>query len=300
MDLLKTGIAVPVQHPLALTLTAKAQALYEALRSVGRTVADRRGYHPTVSVVHFFCPGEIVAHALCMARSTMYLKLAELRAAGVVEGRAHYVTHKGRTRADGMVWAIKLNPTVGKPARVPYDALKKSYRCLSADIADGRTAFRETGQSKESSMRQIDIQKILTWALPPSTTQKPVTGMTVRCDLEQVLDVPYADKQDRNTAVDGAARAIATGLGDASSVMFYRWLLWQLLRLEDKGQGEHWHTVYEMARRASTDTQEGFAVRAGALFVSRLKQAPWWELVRSLPPYRVGSVPANAARDARR
>ena len=26
----------------------------------------------------------------------------------LVEARAHYVTHRGRTRADGMVWAVKL------------------------------------------------------------------------------------------------------------------------------------------------------------------------------------------------
>lgn len=293
MNLLETGVGAPVQHPVESTLTTKAQVLYEALRDVGYRVADARGYCAAVSVVFFFCPGEVVADALCMARSTMYLKLAELRDAGLVEGRAHYVTHKGRTRADGMVWAVKLNTVVGKPARVPYDALKKSYRCLSDDIANGRTAFRETGQSKETSIKQVDIRKILSWALPPSITQSPVKGLTVRCDLEQVLDVPYADKQDRNTAVDGAARALAASLGDAGSVMFFRWLLWQLLRLEDKGQGGHWHTVYEMAHRASVDAQEGFAVRAGALFVSRLKQTPWWEMARSLPPCRVGSVPAS-------
>jgi hypothetical protein len=290
---LEMGPATPPHAPVALSLSAKAQVLYQALRDVGYKVSDARGYCAAVSVVFFFCPGEIVADALCMARSTMYLKLAELQGAGLVEGRAHYITYKGCTRADGMVWAVKLNPAVGKPARVPYDALKKSYRCLSADIADGRTAFREIGQSRENPTRRVDLQKILAWALPPSTTQKPVTGMTVRCDLEQVLDVPYADKQDRNTAVDGAAQALAASLGDTGSVMFYRWLIWQLLRLSDRHQGDHWHQVYEMARRASIDTEEGFARKPGALFTSRLKQTPWWELVRSLPLHRVGAVPTS-------
>jgi hypothetical protein len=289
---LEMGQAAPLHVPLAATLTPKAQVLYDALRSVGCAVSDARGYHAAVSVVHFFVPGEVVADACLMARSTMYLKLAELRDAGLVEGRAHYVTHKRRTVADGMVWAVKMRPEQGgKPAKVPYDALKKSYRCLSADIAAGRTAFRQTGQSKDTPIEQVDIQKILAWALPPSTTQKPDIGMTVRADLEQVLDVPYADRVDRNTAVDGAARALSVALSDAGGLMFYRWLLWQLLRLSDRHQGDYWHQVYEMARRASVDAQEGFANRPGALFTSRLKGAPWWDEVLRQPPIRVGTSP---------
>jgi hypothetical protein len=288
---LETGPAAPPHVPVAATLTPKAQVLYDALRSVGCAVSDARGYHAAVSVVFFFAPGEIVARACGMARSTMYRRLAELRAAGLVEGRAHYCTHKGRTRADGMVWGVRLDPTNPKPVKVPYDYLKKSYRCLSADTDAGRTAWAQLGQSKNPSGNEVDVESVLLWALPPSTTQTPDIGMTVRADLEQVLDVPYADRQDRNTAVDGAAKALSVSLSDPGGVMFYRWLLWQLLRLSDRHQGDYWHQVYEMARRASVDRAEGFARRPGALFTSRLKAAPWWETVRSLPSYRVGSVP---------
>jgi hypothetical protein len=71
--------------------------------------------------------------------------------------------------------------------------------------------------------------------------------------------------------------------------MFYRWLLWQLLRLEAAGQAAPWHMVYEQARRARVDAAEGFARRPGALFVSRLKASPWWdEVVRASG--RVGEV----------
>ncbi len=274
-------------------LSTKAILLYHALQETGRRVGEARGYVKAVSVVHFFVPGEIVADTCGMARSTMYLKLAELVEAELVEGRAHYVSHNGRTRADGMVWAVKLTPEQPGRVKVPYDALKASYRCLSADIENGRTAYAEIGQSKENPSKEVDIQKILAWALPPPPTEKPVTGLTVRSDLEAVLDVPYVDKIERSAAVDRAARALSTTLGDAGSVMFYRWLLWQLLRLSDKHQGDHWHTVYEMARRASTDAQEGFARKPGALFVSRLKQWAVWEELRRLPPYAVGSLPRD-------
>ncbi|CAA9254844.1 MAG: hypothetical protein AVDCRST_MAG93-1917 [uncultured Chloroflexia bacterium] len=110
MNLLETVGTSTVQHPRTHNLSNKAQMLYQALRGVGSKVADSRGYCAAVSQVHFFCPGEVVADAVCMARSTMYLKLDELRAAELVEARAHYVTHEGRTKADGMVWAVKMHP----------------------------------------------------------------------------------------------------------------------------------------------------------------------------------------------
>ena len=76
--------------------------------------------------------------------------------------------------------------------------------------------------------------------------------------------------------------------------MFYRWLLWQLLRLSDHHQGDYWHQVYEQACRARADAAEGFARRPGALFVSRLKAAPWWDDLRRIPVYRVGIAPLRS------
>jgi hypothetical protein len=276
------------ENPLE-NLSGTALRLYQGLRETGRRVGEARGYVKAVSQVHFFCPGEIVAKACLMAPSTMYLKLKELEAVELVEARAHYVTHNGRTRSDGTVWCVKMAPEQPGRVRVPYDALKASYRCLSADIENGRTAYAEIGESKDNPLESVDIEMILSWALPPSTTQNPVTGLTLRFDLEAVLDVPHVDKADRGAAVDGAARALAANLGDAGSVMFYRWLLWQLLRLEAAGQAAPWHMVYEQARRARVDAAEGFARRPGALFVSRLKGSPWWdELTRASG--RVGEV----------
>jgi hypothetical protein len=73
--------------------------------------------------------------------------------------------------------------------------------------------------------------------------------------------------------------------------MFYRRLLWQLLRRSDAGRGDHYHAVYEQARRARVDAFEGFARRPGALFVSRLKRSPWFDEVVNAPPVRVGGRP---------
>ncbi len=287
MDVLDPGVAPPVLYLDTFFLSCKAKDLYEAFRFVALNVSKARGYCSAVTQVHFFCPGEIVADALCMARSTLYRKLEELKAANLVEGRAHYITHDGRTKADGMVWAVKLYPERTGRIKVPYDALKVSYRCLSADIESGRTAWKQIGQSKELQEQQVEIKKILDWALPPQPTQNPDTLLTVRADLEQILDVPYAEREDRRTAVNGAARALVAAFGDVSGLMFYRWLLWQLLRLSDAQGADYWHQVYEQARRAQSDAREGFAKQPGALFVSRLKGTPWWDGLMRQPQVRV-------------
>ena len=291
MHLLQTGATSPVHHPVVESLSSKAKSLYLGMREVAQRVSQGRGYCAAVSQVHFFAPGEVVADALCMARSTMYRKLEELKEADLIEARAHYVTYRGRTRADGMVWAVKMHPERSGPVRVPYDALKKSYRCLSADVENGRTAWAlVASDSQRTPSKGVDIDRILMWALPPVTTHNPDTLLTVRCDLEAVLDVPFVDKEARGAAVDGAARALAMSLGDVGGLMFYRWLLWALLRLSDRHQGDYWHHVYEQARRARADASEGFARKPGALFVSRLKGAPWWNEVRRCPQIRVGTV----------
>jgi hypothetical protein len=113
--------------------------------------------------------------------------------------------------------------------------------------------------------------------------------MTVGFSLESVLDVRFATRSERGEMVDGAARAAAHHLGD-ESVNFYRWLLWQLLRVHDRGQ-DYFQGVYRMMVRAGVDRQEGFARSAGALFVSRLKAWDAWEVVKETPPYAVGSPP---------
>ncbi len=294
MQLLETAdtalqAAHAITSSLPRNLSTKAILLYEAMRGIADKVSDNRGYCKAVSQVHFFVPGEIVADALCMARSTLYLKIAELKAANLIDARAHYVTHKGRTRADGMCWAIKMHPDRQAPVRVPYDVLKKSYRCLSADIAAGRTAFRQTGQSKKTSTKQVDIGKILAWTLPPVTTEKSGTGLTVRYDLEQVLDLPHVDKADRRTAVDGAARTLSSALNDSGGLMFWRWLMWRLIVLEASGIPAT-HQVYEQVRRALAEQREGYGRVPAALLVSRLKAYPWWDQAQR-GSSRVGTKP---------
>jgi hypothetical protein len=271
--------------------------MFRALHTVAVEAAAARGYAVGVSEVSLFCPVEAVALALGCHRATVYRALPELRAAGLVDVRGHFCTHRGRTRADGSVWAIRLRPVSGRRARVGYGDLKRSYRNLSGDVEAGRTVWAAMRQSKDNPTNEgINLNHIRRWALP-LTDKTPVTSdcrTTARRSLEAVLDVQHVEKPERSAAVSLAAEALAAALRDRGGVMFYRRLLWQLLRRSDAGRGDHWQSVYLAAVRASVDSHEGFARRPGALLTSRLKRSPWWDEVWDAPPVRVGVRPLEA------
>ncbi len=277
-------------------LSETAKKLYTALCGAAIEVLKERGYKETVTEVSYFCPAESVALSVGVHPSTIYRKLPELRAAGLVDCRGHYCTHNGKTRSDGSVWTIRLTPTWGSAARVPFDYLKRSYRCLGDDIAAGRTAFRQMRESYPTRDKSVmNLNHILRFALFP-TDKKPVifdSRKKQRFDLESIFDVPAVRKQDRAEMVYNAAKALSVALRDDNSTRFYCGLLWGLLRLRDRGAGDYFESLYLMAQRAKTDTLESFARCPGALFTSRVKQAPWWDEVMRQPTVRVGTPPKN-------
>ncbi len=305
-----TNTCEPVANPQ--TLSGTALLLYQALREVAAHTATDRGYVSSTTHVTLHIPVEVVAEAIGRHRVTVWRRLPELLAAGLIDARAHKTTAPGCTAKsdtvnDGTLWCVRLNPDEGAPAKLTHDDLKHDgWRDLNRDRKRGRTAHRavherrekRVQQSKESPQEGFDLQLLLDWSLSPTAQRDPVINdccmderIGERRDLEAVLDVQYAGQEERGAAVDGAARALAANLGDMGSVMFYRWLLWQLLRLEAAGKAAPWHMVYEQARRARVDAAEGFARKPGALFVSRLKGSPWWDEVKRAPPLRVGMRP---------
>jgi DNA-binding transcriptional ArsR family regulator len=286
-----------VTHNLEEILSRTALMLFRALHTSAIEVSASRGYHPGVSQVSFFCPVEAVAMALGVHRCTVYRALPELRELGLVDVRAHYTTYWGRTVADGSIWAVRLRPVGGCKARVQYDDLKRSYRDLGGDVAAGRTCWAAMQQSKDNPLEEVDIKKMLLWAIPPQNSEKPVTldcRTRTRRDLEALLDVQHAPREARREAVDLAAQALAAALADRSGVNFYRRVMWQLLRRSDATGDDYSYAVYLAAQRASVDAQEGFARRPGALFVARLKDALWWDEVWRQPPTRVGIAPLQS------
>jgi len=278
--------------PLVDELPSVSLEVYQLLFETALAVAKARGYVAGTTQVSFFCPAEVIAYVLGIHRATLYRHLPALIERGLIAYRAHRTTHNGHTVADGTVWSIKLTPLRGKKARVSYEDLKHKYRDLSADIEIGRTAYNLVRQSSIEEDTKREINLILEWALPRSTN-KPPLPLTVARDaevgVECVLDVPYAPKKDRGVMVDKAAKVIAGFLGD-DSLNFYRWLLWQALRVRDGGV-DYFVQLHLMITRAGVDYQEGFARSAGALLVSRLKESGLWRELREVPPYSVGTRP---------
>lgn len=298
-----TGAPAPELFQTARThLTHTAATLYDVLRRAAEVVRDHRGYVHTTTHITLHIPLEIVAEALGVHRVTVWRAARQLRDAGLIDARPHKTTLEGRVVNDGTLWLVKLGEG-GAPARLTFEEMKHSgWRDLEGDRRRGRTAYKTIKERREKRAQQsktlqdqdIDLELLLEWSLPLST-QKAFVNMTVadgvRCDLEQVLDVQFAEKENRNAAVDGAARAIGAALGDAGGTMFWRWLLWQMVRLEASGVAAPWYMLYEQVRRAQADKHEGFAKKPGALLASRLKNSPWWDAVMRAPPVRVGMRP---------
>jgi DNA-binding transcriptional ArsR family regulator len=283
-----------VTLPLEEKLSSTALKVFRALHTVAVEAAAARGYSPGVSEVVIFAPAELVARAVGIHPSTLYRRLPELADAGLVDARGHYCSLRGRTRSDGTLWAVRLRPVGGRRARLGYDVLKARHRDLRADIDAGRTAWAMMRESRELPSREIDLSSIRRFALPPSTTESPLrvdSRTASRRTLESILDVPVVERGERSAAVNLAAEALATALRDRAGVNYYRKLLWQLTRrLDATGDESAFHVVYEQARRAAAESGEGYGRKPGALLVSRLKRARWYEEAMNAPPSRVGSA----------
>ena len=301
--LCKDSAALPLQEAVesfsarqvarvASDLNPLALRIYALLNLLGCSFAHHRGYHRKAGQVSYFCPAEPICAHLGVTRGSFYRSLKELFALGLVDARGHKTTINGwAVRSDGTLWSVKLRPHKGSRARLRYDDLKAQYRDLEADIEAGNTAYAQTRQSNTNRTECVTLEQLLAWALPPVSAQNPVT-MTVasgeRLSLHLLLDVPGLPKQRRREGVDRAARALAQGLTDDGSLNFYRYLVWQLLRLHQQGR-DYLQSVYGMVLRANADYREGFARRPGALFVSRLKACALWGELRQVPLTRIAA-----------
>jgi hypothetical protein len=284
-------------------LSSKAKLLYKALVATAIETAKARGYSPTVTHVSLHMPLEVLADVCGMHRVTAWRHLPTLRELGLIDYTAHKGTLRGETRNTGTLFEVRLNPTHGTKAKLSYHEKKHKWRDLDRDVKRKRTAHRQVKDAKEKRLQQsvkttsteLEISRLLAWSLPPKLTKTPLASdccKSRRVDLEAVLDVSAAPKPERNRFVSLASLALAQALSDQSSVSWYQKLLWQLLRRFDATGDDYFYQVYLAAQRARTDAQEGFARRPGALLVSRLKQAPWFDEVIRQSAVRVGALPA--------
>jgi DNA-binding transcriptional ArsR family regulator len=300
MLLLKTvdsaaSVAALLADNVTEALTDTEKHIYEVLCSVGLEVMKARGYSERVTEVHFFCPAELVAMSVGIHPSTLYRRLPALREAGLADCRGHYCTHNGVTRSDGSVWAVRLSPNRGCKAKVPFDYLKKQYRCLGQDIESGRTAWQLVRQSKpREKQSRFDLSHILRFALSDSPNSRSLDTRTAqRFDLETVLDLASAPKTEHAEMLLRAAKSVCVALQDNHSERFWYGVLKGLLRLRDSGKGDYFQSIYLLVARCRADVNEGMALKGGALAVSRLKRTQIWDAVMNSPPERITTKPLH-------
>jgi hypothetical protein len=277
------------------TLSKTAKTLYQVLVAVSVETAKSKGYSPAITHMTLHCPLEQVAAAIGLSRVTVWRYLPELKALGLVDWRTHKGTCRGQVRNTGTVWQVRLTPTCGRAAKLSYQDLKHKWRPnFDLEVKTGRTSYRALQHTERANTRTFNLDKILAWTLNQRATS-PVMSVckgSRKPELENLLDVMHAKKEERNAAVRLGAEALAAALNDAGSVNWYSKLLWQLLRHRSLTGQDYSYQVFLAAQRASHDASEGFARRAGALLISRLRKVPWWEAVMNSPPIRVGIKPA--------
>jgi hypothetical protein len=279
------SVAAVIADNVKETLTETEKLIYEVLCSVGLEVMKARGYSERVTEIHFFCPAELVAMSVGIHPSTLYRRLPALREAGLADCRGHYCTHNGVTRSDGSVWAVRVSPNKGCKAKVPFDYLKKQYRCLGQDIESGKTAWKLTRESKQREKQSvINLDLILRFALSETSNSRYLDSRAAqRFDLETVLDLASAPKTEHAEMLSKAAKSVCVALQDTHSERFWFGVLKGLLTLRDSGKGDWFQTLYLLVARCRADVNEGMAISGGALAVSRLKHTQFWDEIARSP-----------------
>jgi len=281
-------------------------------------IAVRRGYRNACTVtVHTVM--ELVGACLGIkSSSTLYSYLHELKRLGLIDFRGHVTTvtltnPNGEAfeanRCDGVLLCVRLGGC--KPARLRHYDYQDTPRDLQADIGRGHTAYRllkrtpkpisddinyQVEESIEPLEDVVDIKTLILWTLNPSLLFNPLdndsstfTALTGSNYPSELFDLPSSS--NRNHDVDEAARSVARCLGDLPSLDFYRRLLWQLLRANDRGW-DFFSQVYHATVRVMADHREAFARKPGALLVARLKSSSCWDELWRNKQQWVGEVVA--------
>jgi hypothetical protein len=273
-----------IAERLPKTLPAQAKRVYQALLIPALENARERSY-VNPSRVTFHCPAEIISTSLKISRMSLWRAVQVLKAAGLIDNRAHKGNCRGRVRNTGSVWQIRLTPNHGKKCRLSYEELKHSWRPnFNDEIRQGRSSYRALVTYKRTS-RELDIDLLRKWSVDSFKNSNPVNisvcNKPKNAVLEVLLDVSSARPgRDTVARVDLAAQALATALADKRSVNFYRLIVWNALKASQRGV-DLFQVLYQVAIRARVDVRENWSRKGGAVFTSRLKQTDYWdELMR--------------------
>ena len=149
----------PALYNLPDDLTPAARKLCRALLAVATHARKARGYVETTTHVTLHLPVDLLAESLGCHRVTVRRAARQLRAHGLIDSRPHVTTAPGISDKsdnvrDGTLWAVRLNPGEGAPARLTNEELRHTWRDLAGDRRRGRTAYRMVQAHRAAKMSQ--------------------------------------------------------------------------------------------------------------------------------------------------
>jgi len=257
--------------------------LLELLHRLAVDTVTARQYPVTPSQVTMHQAQELMAQALGCHVVTVWRWLNPLKAAGLVDARAHFTTSQGVTRADGTLFAVALK--VGHRAHLTHDDLSHEWRDLDADRKAGRTAWAALQGSDHKTTDEWMIL-LRRWAVAPGSTSES-RCVPDPCSAEEdgprtVQDVVYllplvgqAHPTKRPALVGLLASTLARALDDQHSRRWYCRLIWNAFTDEVEGRGGLQVLAAQLAR-LDVDRRPGEwqgLRRAPALLAARLRAA---------------------------
>ncbi|WP_034344016.1 hypothetical protein [Deinococcus misasensis] len=288
---------------LGLKLSKAEDAIYQAALELAIHYARARGLSKAVTTVTFHMPAELVMEFAGYKKSTFYVALKRLRSLRLMAVKGKTGDLRGLARKTGSIFCIKLNPRhTHITPRISIEELQHEWRDLNADVKTGKTAFKTLNGESYKSEEVLNAQLLInTWTLPPSKLNPDALHMTLQNGPDAVLDVfdlptlREAPKKNRGVLVDLLAQGIAARLKDHRSINLYRKVLWQTLRMLDRGIDQLAYLQASIQRAEIALKENAVRKTAGARLMDDWKRSKFWDELRNTPQFRVGPTPKAQA-----
>jgi hypothetical protein len=265
-------------------LTPGARRLWTLLHALAVDVARARGHGAAPDTLTYHCPAVIVAAAVGYTERHARTLAAELRAAGLLDSRAH-VGNVGRLRRHtGTLYAVALRP--GVRPRLRFWDFRHDWRPTFADDYHGESgAWREvqaiTSQPLTLEGKQGRLRALAqTWAAGTRTPKAPLEGgWEVRQSAgfsaiaARVQALAALHPRQRHREVSALAADLAHALDEPHRRRQWAGALYRAVDEEFQQRPALAYFAAQVARLAA-DLAEGAPwVRPGAILAARLRPA---------------------------
>lgn len=270
----------------ALPVSAQARALFHELHELATLANHHAGTHRAGQGV-VYTSQQLLGEALdgdghsgrgrtaTIGRSGESVRryANELEAAGLVQRRDHYSTHKGRTLTDGTLYAVQTRP--GHTPRLRYGHLSRQYRSLDEAKRTGTTFFSyllNLWESSPGERRNAAKCVLKHFVVNPDQVPPPVmidshkTPSSVWDVIYSLSELAALNGARLAEAIGRAGYAIADHLNDSKSRRYWCAQLWQALR------GHRLQQFTAALERVLHDAEEWTELRnPAALFAARMR-----------------------------